>query len=200
MIQKTPRQPMLSTTAPPTSGAITGATPPMIIITPNSFAAVLPDARSEMMALASTTPAAPAKPWTKRAPMRNSMLGASAAAMPATKQTAEPTMSGRRRPQLSDSGPITSWPSASPIRNVVRVSWMLLADVPSSVAIAGNPGRYISVARGGMAVSSARTAISTVPGGTVSRRSGAAAAFGEVSTCDMRARLTYKFICIRMVT
>ena len=47
---------------------------------------------------------------------------------PATTQTAALTTSGRRRPSRSDSGPITSWPKASPTRNDVSVSWTALAD------------------------------------------------------------------------
>lgn len=85
--QKTPRQPSPAMMAPPSTGARTGAMPPMIIIRPSSLAPRTPLAESAMMARDRTTPAAPLKPWMKRATMRNSMVGATAVAMLARRQT-----------------------------------------------------------------------------------------------------------------
>ncbi len=55
---------------------------------------------------------------------------------------------------------MTSCPTASPISNAVRVSWIIDADVPNSAAIVGNADRYMSMDSGVTAESSASTAIS----------------------------------------
>lgn len=97
------------------------------------------------------------------------MLGATAQRTLATKHTKVPTSSGVRRPIPSDSGPTNSWPSAMPIRNAVIDSWTPVAVVPSSSAIVGNAGRYMSIESGATAVSSTRTATNSRPGGTITR-------------------------------
>ncbi len=94
-----------------------------------------------MTARPMTMPPAPANPWTNRAATSTGRLGAIADTTPATTQTAALITSGGRRPNRSDSGPITSWPQASPIRNAVRVSCTPLAALPRSSPIAGKPGR-----------------------------------------------------------
>ncbi len=56
--------------------------------------------------------------------------------------------SGLRLPTASEIGPTTSWPRASPMMNVVSDSWICGAVVPSSRAIEGNAGRYMSTESG----------------------------------------------------
>jgi hypothetical protein len=77
---------------------------------------------------------------------------------------------------------MTSWPRASPIMKVVRVSWMADAVVPKSAAMLGNPGRYMSVARGATAVSNARTP---------TQLSGSGAADRSVRTSTSTTELIY---------
>ena len=52
-----------------------------------------------------------------------------------------PMSSGIRRPNRSDSGPATSWPSASPIRQAVMVSCAIDVAASSSSVSAGSSGR-----------------------------------------------------------
>ncbi len=140
-VQSIPRQPTGPASRPPTRGASTGATPPTVIISVNARAAARPVTTSAMIARPMTMPPAPAKPCTRRAATSTGREGATAQTTAATTQTEALTISGPRRPRRSDSGPITSWPNASPARNAVRVSWTSLASAPRSAPMAGKPGR-----------------------------------------------------------
>ena len=93
-------------------------------------------------------PAPPANPWTKRSTMSAPIVGASAQATEATTKPAIPISSGSRRPTRSLSGPATSWPAASPSRNVVSVSCTADALVSRVRCTSGHPGRYMSTASG----------------------------------------------------
>ena len=104
-------------------------------------AAAVPVTTSVITARPMTIPPAPAKPCTRRATTSTARVGAIAQTTPATTQTAALATSGVRRPKRSESGPITSWPNASPTRNEVRVSCTPLASAPSASPIAGKPGR-----------------------------------------------------------
>ena len=120
---------------------MTGATPPTIIIRLNARAAALPDARSAMIALPITMPAAPATPWANLAPISTSMVGAKTVVALATTHTAAPTSIGRTRPNRSESGPNSSCPAARPSRNAVSVSCTAVAEVCRSPTMVGNAGR-----------------------------------------------------------
>ena len=162
--QKTPRQSATSRIRPPPSGASTGMMPPITIIRLMSCAVAGPRVVSVMMARESTTPAAPVKPWRNLAITRTVTVGASAQAMPASRQATVPISRGPRRPVESDRGPITSWPAASPSMKEVSVSCTPEAVVPRSPAMSGKAGRYMSVASGETAESSASRPISSTVG------------------------------------
>jgi len=104
-------------------------------------AAVMPRERSEMTARPSTMPAAPPSPWKKRATRRRPAPGASAAPAPATKARTEPHSRRGRRPKRSDRTPMLSCPSATPTRNMVRVSCVVEAETPRSADIRLKAGR-----------------------------------------------------------
>ena len=141
-VQSIPRQPTGSASRLPTSGASTGATPPTVIISVNALAAARPVTRSAITARPITMPPAPAKPCTKpAAPGAPASVGGERAHHPRATQTVALTTSGRRRPKWSDSGPMTSWPSASPTRKAVSVSCTPLGPASSVSPIAGSPGR-----------------------------------------------------------
>ena len=95
----------------------------------------------------------------KRAKISSSMFGAKPHATVAIKQMTAPISSGLRRPVLSERGPTTSWPSAIPTMNALNVSDAFVLVVFRSSATAGSAARYMSVASGAIAVSSARTTI-----------------------------------------
>lgn len=149
---------------------MTGAMTPMTDRTPSRRATAGPSAVSEIMARASTMPAAPPKPAAKRATARSVASGAMAHTTVAARHRTLPAMSGRRRPRASESGPITSCPIAIPRRKVVIVSWMALLVAPSSVTMAGNPGRYMSIDSGAMAVSAVRMLRAAKESGRVAAR------------------------------
>ena len=67
--------------------------------------------------------------------------------------SAIPASSGARRPNASDSGPMTSWPSARPASVPVSVSCTAAAVVAKSSVIAGSAGRYMSMVNGPIAMS-----------------------------------------------
>ena len=95
-----------------------------------------------------TMPAAPPRPWSRRAAARVQTVGAAAHSSDATVYSARPMSSGRLRPYVSLRGPLTSCPRASPMRHAVSVSCTSAGDAPSSVAICGRPGRYMSMDSG----------------------------------------------------
>lgn len=66
---------------------------------------------------------------------------------------AMPTIKGRRRPLSSLIGPTAICPSAMPVIEAVKVSWMTDGVTPKAVIIDGRAGRYISVDSGAIAAS-----------------------------------------------
>jgi len=65
-----------------------------------------------------------------------------------TMNSAVPTRSGVRRPHASLIGPTASCPRARPSMDEVKVNWTRASVVARSSAMAGNAGRYRSVASG----------------------------------------------------
>ena len=59
----------------------------------------------------------------------------------ATMCTTRPIITGARRPNRSDSGPMTNCPIAPPMSVAVIVSWALPSLVPRSRATSGSDGR-----------------------------------------------------------
>jgi hypothetical protein len=96
---------------------------------------------SRTTARATTMPTAPSRPWAKRSAIRTVTFGASAQSTEATAKPDAPIIIGRRRPRTSDSGPATSWPRASPMRQVVRLSCAIEGVLRRSAARAGSAGR-----------------------------------------------------------
>lgn len=70
---------------------------------------------------------------------------------------------GRLRPHLSLIGPTASCPSAMPVRQAVRVSWAVAAEVCSAPVTSGSAGRYMSMDSGGTAVSPPSTRVTRKP-------------------------------------
>ena len=113
--QNTVRQePPRVSTAPPTTGAIIGASPPSAIMIDMTRASTSPRATSTITARATTAATPPPNPCTTRNPISHPMDGASAQPTAPAVQTRPPAMIGSRRPRWSDNGPPSSWPSAMP--------------------------------------------------------------------------------------
>ena len=74
------------------------------------------------MASATTMVAAAPTPCRLRATPRTMMFGATRHSSDASMCSTIPAISGRRRPNESDSGPMISWPMARPARVPVNVS------------------------------------------------------------------------------
>ena len=69
--------------------------------------------------------------------------------MLAMQYSAMPSISTARRPNRSDSGPITNWPMPKPIRKVDSTSCGRLASVMwNAVAMSGSAGSIMSIASG----------------------------------------------------
>ena len=126
---------------PPTDGANSGATPMTSMSRDMSCEASDPTNRSRMSAIATTVADALKKPCSARRPMSASMFGAIAHSRDVSTCSVSPTSTGRRRPNRSDSGPMTSWPTAPPMSVEVIVSWTAVAVVPMSRATSGSDGR-----------------------------------------------------------
>ncbi len=152
-------QDAFSSTAAPSDGAITGATPSTSISRDITVAAAVSAKRSPTMAMATTMAAAAPTPCSTRPAPSTSMLGANRQTSDATMCSTMPAISGRRRPSESDSGPMTSWPSASPASVPVSVNCTTDDDTERSSAIRGSAGRYMSMVSGPSATSRPRTAI-----------------------------------------
>ena len=91
--------------------------------------------------MATTATAAPARPCSVRVMARMVIVGASAHRTDMNACAARPTSSGLRRPTVSDSGPIRSWPSPRPSSSPVIVScaWESVAFI--SAVSWGSAGR-----------------------------------------------------------
>ena len=107
--QNTVRQvPPKVSTAPPATGAIIGARPPMAIMIDITRASRSPWARSTMTARATTEAIPPPKPCTTRATIRTPIEGDSAQATAPMVQIRPPMIIGARRPRWSEIGPPSS--------------------------------------------------------------------------------------------
>jgi hypothetical protein len=107
----------------------------------SSRAASEPTNRSRMTAIATTEEAALKKPWATRSPMRAPMLGANMHRIEVIRCPASPTSTGSRRPNRSERGPMTSWPTAPPMSMPERVSWAAAGLAPNSAPTVGSAGR-----------------------------------------------------------
>src|SRR3954451_4041032 len=182
---KTPRQEVNRSTSPPMVGASTGAAPMTRNSRESMVAAARPSKRSRTTAMAITDPAAVPTPCSSRNAPSTAMLGATSTSSEASTCSAVPAMSGRRRPNRSESGPSTSCPSASPTRVPVRVSWTAADVVSSSVVIVGSAGRYMSMVSGPSATKAPRvSAVRAVPGFAI-RGSGSETPVGECAAGRM---------------
>ena len=124
------------------------------------MAAARPTNRSRTIAIVTTDAAAAPTPCSTRRPPSTAMLGATRHSSDASTCTPTPPSSGRLRPNVSERGPTSSWPSASPASVPVRVSWTAADVVPRSSTIVGSAGRYMSIVSGPSAISAPRTSTS----------------------------------------
>ena len=99
----------------PSSGARAGTMRPAAVITLRARAARSPWTMSWTIARPSTMPELAAMPWNRRRTSMISRVGAKEMEMLNSTKARMPTSSGRRLPNLSDSGPMTIWPSARPM-------------------------------------------------------------------------------------
>ena len=106
------------------------------------------EAGEAAIARASTMPAEPVKPSSRRSATNTSMVGVKTRAMPAAVYTLSEASSRRRRPSPSESGPSSSWPAELPRKNTESVSCTIEAVVPSSSWMLPKEARYMSVASG----------------------------------------------------
>ena len=136
---------------PPNDGANSGATPITSMSRDISREASAPTNRSRMIAMATTVADALKNPCTLRSAMSGTIAGAIAHSSDVRTCSTTPISTGLRRPNRSDSGPITSWPTAPPMSIAVMVSCAAVADVFRSRATSGSDGRYMSVETAGRA-------------------------------------------------
>ena len=136
---------------PPSDGANSGATPMTSMSRDISREASAPTNRSRMIAIATTVADALKKPWTVRSAISGTMAGAIAHSSDVMTCRTTPISTGLRRPNRSDSGPMTSCPTAPPMSIAVIVSCAAVADVFRSRATSGSDGRYMSVDTAGRA-------------------------------------------------
>ena len=111
---KIPCQPVTFNTAPPMTGAATGATPLMAPMMAKALARLAPLNLSVATEREITIPPAAAMPCNKRSAMKISIVGAKIHASVETRNKIMDAKSGLRRPNLSLNGPNTICPAASP--------------------------------------------------------------------------------------
>ncbi len=111
-------------------------------------------AMSRTMARPSVIPAAPPRACTSRAASSHSSVGAHSATTLADRYSPRPTSKAGRRPQVSDTGPYTSWPSASPITYSVMVCCMLAAGACKALPATGSAGTKMCMAMVPLSVTS----------------------------------------------
>src|SRR5580693_706655 len=75
----------------------------------------------------------------------------------ATIYKTRPAYNGFFRPYRSISGPYNSWPTEMPTKKLDSDNATIAAVVPRLAAISSNPGRYMSMEKGPIAVSSPKT-------------------------------------------
>ena len=115
--------------------------------------------RSPTTATATTIAAAAPTPCSPRATASIPMSGETRHSSEASMCSTIPASSGRRRPSESDSGPTTSCPRARPASVPVSVSCATEEDTPSSSAMRGRAGRYMSMVSGPSATMAPSTRI-----------------------------------------
>ena len=125
----TPRQPVTFNTAPPSTGAATGAMPLIAPIMASALARLAPLNLSVAMEREITIPPAAAMPCTKRSTTNVWMFGAKIHASVEAKNSHMEISSGARRPYLSLSGPNRICPAARP--SMENVSPSCTAEVPA---------------------------------------------------------------------
>ena len=155
-IQNTPRQPATWMTKLPVSGASSGEMLNTSISSDMSRVASTPECRSRTTARGITMPPQAPSPCTKRPSRNSSALGARAQATLPQQNSVSPTYSGGLRPYMSDSGPYSSWPPPTAMKNTVRLSCTVAAFACRLWPIEGSAGRYMSMANGPIAESSPR--------------------------------------------
>ncbi len=155
--QKTLRQSVKGShrTPPPRIGATIGATATTTMIRAKKRVSAAPSKTSRTTARESTTPAPAVNPWRKRPRISTRVPGASAHSAEARTKRTPQTRRGPRRPRASLTEPMTTCPTASPIRQEVRLAWTWEAEAPRSVEISGKAGRYMSMLSGPSTVSMA---------------------------------------------
>ncbi len=136
---------------PPIDGANNGEAPMTSIRRDISLAASAPMNRSRITAVAITVAEALKNPCAARSPMSIPIAGPTAHSTDMTTCSATPTSTGLRRPNRSDTGPMTSCPTAPPNIIAVIVSCAAVAEVCRSRATSGSDGRYMSVEKAGSA-------------------------------------------------
>ena len=132
---------MNSSNCEPITGARIGARPFTRAIRENIRTMANPLNRSRTMAMATTPPPAAPMPISTRKVPRVVMSVESAAPREAKMCTAVARISGILRPNLSLSGPTTSWPRAKPIVVPVSVSCTAASETPRLSSSAGKAGR-----------------------------------------------------------
>lgn len=114
--QKIARHPAQAATCAPTTGPSSGAIAMTTIRVESIRAARAPSYRSRTMAREMTTQADAPSAWAMRQPMMVSALAASAQPAEPMMNSTSPAATGRRRPNLSLTGPQNNWPTLKPIR------------------------------------------------------------------------------------
>ena len=166
---------------PPTSGPSVGAATITVATRPSTEAARSRSNRSRMIARATTMPAEAPIACRMRATMMLSTVGMTIAIRLANTVSARPPSITGRRPKRSDSGPITSCATASPIRNSDTVSCMVVAGVPNWCDSSGTAGTRMLSEVGPIAVVAIRS--SSRPHGVFSRSRSRVAAVVSFTEC-----------------
>ena len=120
-----------------------------------------PENMSRAIARDSTEVAQAPAAWMTRPVSSPGKSVASAHQMLPAKNTAKPASTGQRRPNRSEIGPTTSWPTANTARKTVIADVTAAVDTFSETAICGSDGNRMLVASVPVAASKASTAIWT---------------------------------------
>jgi hypothetical protein len=115
-----------------------------------------------MIALGATIPTQPPIACKKRKAINTSTDFVNTQPMVAAIYNSNPTYNGIFLPNLSNKGPHTTWPIQIPIKKLDKEYDTISMDVCRSVAMAGKPGRYISIENGPSAESKPSIKITVV--------------------------------------
>ena len=148
-----PCHPIACVSAPPAIGVTMGNRPLNTLINASVLIKALPWFRSLAIERAMTMPPPAARPCSTRTASSTGIDVASRLAADATASSAIDTNSGVRRPRRSVSGPMMTWPSASPSRLAVSPSWAVVASMPNAVTSAGMAGENMLLTTDARAVS-----------------------------------------------